>query len=95
LPKQNYAIPIQAACGGQIIARETVSAYRKDVIAKLYGGDVTRKTKLLDKQKKGKKRMAKFGKVEIPSEVFLDLLKREASRNLSILIPIRKIKTIV
>lgn len=76
LPKQNFAISIQAAVGGTIVARETISAFRKDVTAKLYGGDVTRKQKLLNKQKKGKKRLAKFGSVEIPAEVFLNLLKR-------------------
>lgn len=76
LPKQNFAIPIQAAVGGTVVARETISAFRKDVTAKLYGGDVTRKQKLLKKQKKGKKRLAQFGKVEIPTEVFLNLLRR-------------------
>lgn len=76
LPKQNFAIALQAAVGGNIVARETVSAFRKDVTEKLYGGDVTRKQKLLNKQKKGKKRLAQFGKVEIPSEVFLNLLKK-------------------
>ncbi len=76
LPKQNFAITLQAAVGGNIVARETVSAFRKDVTEKLYGGDVTRKQKLLNKQKKGKKRLAQFGKVEIPSEVFLNLLKK-------------------
>lgn len=76
LPKQNFAIALQAVVGGNIVARETVSAFRKDVTEKLYGGDVTRKQKLLNKQKKGKKRLAQFGKVEIPSEVFLNLLKK-------------------
>lgn len=75
LPKQNFAIAIQAVIGGNIIARETVSAYRKDVIEKLYGGDRTRKDKLLDKQKKGKKKMKMIGRVEIPQEAFLSILK--------------------
>lgn len=76
IPKQNFEIAIQAAVGGKIIARETIKAFRKDVTGKLYGGDVTRKMKLLNKQKEGKKRMRMFGKVEIPGNVFVDLLKR-------------------
>ena len=77
LPKQNFAVALQAMVNGTVIARETLAAVRKDVTAKLYGGDVTRKRKLLEKQKKGKKRLAQFGQVEIPSSVFFDVLKRD------------------
>ena len=76
IPRQNFQVAVQAAIGGKFIAREDISAYRKDVTSGLYGGDVSRKKKVLAKQKKGKARLKRFGKVDIPAEAFTVMLQK-------------------
>ena len=78
IPRQLFDVPIQAAVNGRVVARETVKAVRKDVLAKCYGGDISRKKKLLEKQKEGKKRMQMVGSVEIPKEAFMNVLRLDS-----------------